>query len=178
MSRLDFAAERFRLARDAETTARYQQFCQEHAQWLDDFALFMTLAEASGWRDWCIGTPLWRAVTRRHWRKPMNTMPSGWLSGSFANGVSSPMASARRTMPMLGHQDCGRCSNFLAHQSAEVWCRPELFELDGHGRPTVIAGVPPDVFSATGQRWGNPLTAGAPTKPSIFNGGYSAFSVV
>jgi 4-alpha-glucanotransferase len=46
---------------------------------------------------------------------------------------------------------------FIAHQSAEVWARQELFELDAAGRPTVVAGVPPDFFSATGQRWGNPL---------------------
>ena len=46
---------------------------------------------------------------------------------------------------------------FIAYQSAEVWARQELFELDADGRATVIAGVPPDFFSATGQRWGNPL---------------------
>jgi 4-alpha-glucanotransferase len=46
---------------------------------------------------------------------------------------------------------------FIAHQSAEVWARPDLFELDAAGHRTVVAGVPPDGFSATGQRWGNPL---------------------
>ena len=46
---------------------------------------------------------------------------------------------------------------FVAHDSADVWCRPDLFELDAVGRPTVVAGVPPDYFSQTGQRWGNPL---------------------
>jgi 4-alpha-glucanotransferase len=46
---------------------------------------------------------------------------------------------------------------FVAHDSAEVWAHRELFELDADGQPTVVAGVPPDYFSATGQRWGNPL---------------------
>ena len=46
---------------------------------------------------------------------------------------------------------------FVAHDSSDVWARRELFELDEDGRPTVVAGVPPDYFSATGQRWGNPL---------------------
>jgi 4-alpha-glucanotransferase len=46
---------------------------------------------------------------------------------------------------------------FVAHDSAEVWSRPHLFELDEEGQPTLVAGVPPDYFSATGQRWGNPL---------------------
>jgi 4-alpha-glucanotransferase len=46
---------------------------------------------------------------------------------------------------------------FLAHDSCDVWAHPELFYLDGEGMQTVVAGVPPDYFSATGQRWGNPL---------------------
>ena len=45
---------------------------------------------------------------------------------------------------------------FVAHDSADVWARRELFRLDADGRPTVVAGVPPDYFSATGQLWGNP----------------------
>ena len=46
---------------------------------------------------------------------------------------------------------------YVAHDSADVWAHPDLFELDVHGSPTAIAGVPPDYFSATGQRWGNPI---------------------
>ena len=46
---------------------------------------------------------------------------------------------------------------FVAYQSAETWAHPALFELDAEGRQTVVAGVPPDLFSATGQHWGNPL---------------------
>ena len=46
---------------------------------------------------------------------------------------------------------------FVAHDSADVWSRPDLFHLGSDGRPTVVAGVPPDYFAATGQRWGNPL---------------------
>ena len=46
---------------------------------------------------------------------------------------------------------------FVAHDSADVWANPELFHLDSNGYPTVVAGVPPDYFSPTGQRWGNPL---------------------
>ena len=49
------------------------------------------------------------------------------------------------------------CRSSSAHHSAEVWSQPRLFELDADGRPSVVAGVPPDFFSATGQRWGNPL---------------------
>jgi 4-alpha-glucanotransferase len=56
-----------------------------------------------------------------------------------------------------GVQIIGDTPIFIAYLSAEVWANQHLFELDAHGRPTVVAGVPPDFFSATGQRWGNPL---------------------
>ncbi|MEY3296385.1 MAG: 4-alpha-glucanotransferase MalQ, partial [Pseudomonadota bacterium] len=56
-----------------------------------------------------------------------------------------------------GVQIIGDTPIFIAYLSAEVWANQHLFELDAEGRPTVVAGVPPDFFSATGQRWGNPL---------------------
>ena len=58
---------------------------------------------------------------------------------------------------MLGVRLIGDLPIFVAHDSADVWAHRELFFLDPQGQPTVIAGVPPDYFSATGQRWGNPL---------------------
>lgn len=57
----------------------------------------------------------------------------------------------------LGVALIGDLPIFVAHDSADVWSRPDLFHLGSGGRPTVVAGVPPDYFSATGQRWGNPL---------------------
>jgi 4-alpha-glucanotransferase len=63
----------------------------------------------------------------------------------------------RRHANSRGVKVVGDAPIFIAHQSAEAWARQELFELDAAGRPTVVAGVPPDLFSATGQRWGNPL---------------------
>ncbi len=57
----------------------------------------------------------------------------------------------------MGIQLIGDIPIFTAHDSADVWARPDLFELDESGQAVVVAGVPPDYFSATGQRWGNPL---------------------
>jgi 4-alpha-glucanotransferase len=56
-----------------------------------------------------------------------------------------------------GVQIIGDMPIFVAHDSADVWAHQNLFHLDAHGKPTVVAGVPPDYFSATGQLWGNPL---------------------
>jgi 4-alpha-glucanotransferase len=58
---------------------------------------------------------------------------------------------------------------FIAHDSADVWARPDLFSLDANGHPTVIAGVPPDYFSSTGQRWGNPLYRWSDRHEGVFD---------
>jgi 4-alpha-glucanotransferase len=63
----------------------------------------------------------------------------------------------RRAAKERGISIIGDIPIFVAHDSADVWCHPELFYLDDKGQPTVIAGVPPDYFSTIGQRWGNPL---------------------
>ncbi|MBX3607501.1 MAG: 4-alpha-glucanotransferase [Piscinibacter sp.] len=158
MERLARAAERFaQLAGEAER-ADFATFCQQQADWLQDYALFMTLAEQHDWRDWC------------DWDAPLATRQPDAL-----------MAAAREHAPRLffwqfcqwcffrqwravkayahqrGVKIVGDAPIFIAYQSAEVWARRELFELDAAGRPTAVAGVPPDAFSATGQRWGNPL---------------------
>lgn len=155
MQRLARAAERF--AAQAADPA-YQAFCTRHAAWLDDYALFMALADHHGWRDWC-----------------------GW-PGGLAEREPAALAAARRQHAARigfwkfcqwrffeqwqalkayanerGVRIVGDAPIFIAYQSADCWARQDLFELDAHGRPTVIAGVPPDYFSVTGQRWGNPL---------------------
>ena len=56
-----------------------------------------------------------------------------------------------------GIQLIGDLPIFVSSDSADVWANPDLFHLDEHRQPTVVAGVPPDYFSATGQLWGNPL---------------------
>jgi 4-alpha-glucanotransferase len=66
-------------------------------------------------------------------------------------------AAVRRRANDLGIAVIGDIPIFVAHDSADVWANPGLFKLDDQGRPRVVAGVPPDYFSATGQLWGNPL---------------------
>src|SRR5262249_22440719 len=66
-------------------------------------------------------------------------------------------AALRARAHELGLALVGDVPIFVAHDSADVWANPELFHLDAEGRPTHVSGVPPDYFSTTGQRWGNPL---------------------
>ncbi|MDQ3058717.1 MAG: 4-alpha-glucanotransferase [Pseudomonadota bacterium] len=163
MARLQQAAARFAqgapLAQAAPAgQTEYADFCARHASWLDDYALFMTLAEFHGWRDWCD----WPAALAS--RDPLALQQASlvhaerisfWKFGQWC--FFRQWQKLRAYANARGVKIVGDAPIFIAWQSAEVWARQELFELDAGGRATVVAGVPPDFFSATGQRWGNPL---------------------
>ena len=158
MARLVKAATAFAAQGDAAQQADHARFVAEHQSWLEDYALFMALCESLDWKDWCDWDP---ALARREpaalaaartehaariafWKFCQWSFYRQWLAlKAYANG--------------RGVQIIGDTPIFIAYLSAEVWANQHLFELDSAGRPTVVAGVPPDFFSATGQRWGNPL---------------------
>ncbi|MDX1529983.1 MAG: 4-alpha-glucanotransferase [Rhodothermales bacterium] len=153
------AYERFESgAGDADLRAGFDAFRARHAAWLDDYALFMALkAEFDGaeWPDWPADLAgrepaaledarrqhaaavrmrqLWQYLFERQWRALCD----------YAHD--------------RGVQIFGDLPIYVAHDSADVWAHPDLFHLDAAGEPTVVAGVPPDYFSETGQRWGNPI---------------------
>ena len=144
-------------AGDAEH-AGFAAFCERSASWLDDFALFMALKEAHGGRPWVE----WDAPLRKRKAKALvaardqhaeaierHRLWQWWFGRQW--GVVRA-AAAERGIAILGDVPI-----FVAYDSADTWADQDLFELDEEGRTTVVAGVPPDYFSATGQRWGNPL---------------------
>ena len=158
MQRLAKAAARF--AHEGTTAQRdeFAKFLQEQASWLGDYALFMSLCEACGWQDWCEWDPalaqrqpqalaaarVQHAARIQFWQFCQWQFFHQWKAlKAYANGK--------------GVEIIGDTPIFIAYLSAEVWANQHLFELDERGRPSVVAGVPPDFFSATGQRWGNPL---------------------
>ncbi len=152
------AFNRFREGRFPRLEAELAAFQQAQQAWLDDFALFMALKEAHG------GAP-WTA-----WPEPLRSREPRALAQSrtrLADAVAQVVfeqflffrqwQALRKAAAAHGVRFIGDAPIFVAHDSADVWALPELFCLDEHGQPTVVAGVPPDYFSATGQRWGNPL---------------------
>jgi 4-alpha-glucanotransferase len=153
------AAERF--ARDAAAADRkdFRAFCDAHRSWLDDYALFMALAEAHpqapDWSDW--PEPLTRrepaALTAARAEHAARIGFWEFCQWRFFR----QWAALKQHANVRGVRIIGDAPIFIAYHSAEVWARQDLFELDSHGRPTVVAGVPPDAFSDTGQHWGNPL---------------------
>ena len=158
MGRLARAARRFAASTSVADHAELDAFCTAQASWLTDYALFMTLAEQFPGRDWCdwdaaLATrepSALKRVSQLHAERIAFWKFCQWCF--FRQWLKLKAYANERKVRIVGDAPI-----FIAHQSAEAWARPELFELDTKGRPTVIAGVPPDIFSSTGQRWGNPL---------------------
>ncbi len=158
MERLALAADRF--LRDARSAARraLARFEERQADWLPDFALFMALKAHHGGRAWVEWDPALarreahaiEAATRaRATDIVRHRVWQFWLDRQWRR--------LRRAARARGIRLIGDVPIFAAHDSADVWSRPELFQLDERGQPRVVAGVPPDYFSLTGQLWGNPL---------------------
>jgi len=136
----------------------FEAFREEHAVWLEEYALFMALKEAHGGAPW----PTWEAALRRREPDALEAARRS-LGNSVERQAFYQFLFFRQWDSLKGyaHQSgvrlIGDAPIFVAHDSAEVWARPDLFSLDEYGNPTVVAGVPPDYFSETGQLWGNPL---------------------
>lgn len=133
-------------------------FCRSHSFWLDDYALFMALRDAHDgveWLRWDRKVAMRRPEVLDRWRDHLADQIRfhQFVQFQFFRqwGVLKRYANER------GIRIIGDIPIFVALDSADVWSRPELFHLDEQGHPTIVAGVPPDYFSSTGQRWGNPL---------------------
>lgn len=158
MDRLERAATRFAEAATGAARVAYETFCVEHTDWLEDYALFMSLADEFNWQEWSQWEePLAkrRAAALRTARKKHAQRIAFWKFCQWC--FFRQWLNLKNYANQRGVQIVGDAPIFIAYQSAEVWVRQDLFELDDAGRPTVVAGVPPDAFSETGQHWGNPL---------------------
>ncbi len=136
----------------------YLAFTRQAADWLDDFALYVVLKAAHGgrsWNDWepdlASRRPEALLTARRDHADEIAYQK--FLQFAFAHQWHRLRGRCReREIGLIGDLPI-----FVSQDSADVWTRPDLFELDDWGRPTHVAGVPPDYFSETGQLWGNPL---------------------
>lgn len=155
---LRLAFERFKARASAQVRDAFARFCKRHVSWLDDYALFMAVKEAHGgiaWNQWDPAIALRRPEALRHWRQKLEVEVTYWKFWQFQ--FFSQWLALKQYCHDRRIQIMGDIPIFVARDSADVWARPELFHLDAQGNPTVVAGVPPDYFSATGQLWGNPL---------------------
>jgi 4-alpha-glucanotransferase len=132
-------------------------FIAEHGYWLEDYALFRAIHEErrAPWWQWpkTLRQRETKALDRARQRLAAQLDYIRWEQFTFFRQWSALRAHARERGVLL----FGDMPIFVAHDSAEVWARPRDFDLNEDGTLRVVAGVPPDYFSATGQRWGNPL---------------------
>ena len=157
------AAERF-LARGAndpkfaEQWKLFHRFCTAEANWLNDYAMYAVLRreyKTGAWAHWP------EPVRKRH---PQAIAQAREVHGrelaleqvlQFA--FDRQWSDLRKAAARAGIRILGDIAIFVQMDSSDVWTHPDLFELDKDLQPIHVAGVPPDYFSATGQRWGNPL---------------------
>ena len=135
----------------------FEDFCRACASWLDDFALFMALKEVhqTVWNVWEKDLVRRKPAALHRAAKKYSDLVQ---SQKFAQYLFFKQWKALKQYANdLGIRIIGDIPIFVAYDSADVWAHPEFFQLDDDRAPTVVAGVPPDYFSKTGQLWGNPL---------------------
>lgn len=136
----------------------FQEFCETEGHWLNDYALYAVLRAKYNTGAWTAWPEEVRhrdraaldAIAREHGRElALERVLQFAFSRQWENLRSAAEGSSIRIL--------GDVAIFVNMDSADVWTHPEIFELDADLKPVRVAGVPPDYFSATGQRWGNPL---------------------
>jgi 4-alpha-glucanotransferase len=152
------AASRFFERAEELDRAAFAAFEAAQAYWLADYALFAALKQEHGgvaWTDWpaALRDRQPEALAEAEQRLAVETRVVRFEQFCFF----TQWRELRRHCEERKLRLLGDIPIFVAHDSADVWARRDLFFLDQGGRPTVVAGVPPDYFSATGQLWGNPL---------------------
>jgi 4-alpha-glucanotransferase len=152
------AAHNFLRSAPAASRGRFDRFSQENRWWLDDFVLFDGLRAKMRLESW------------KHWPRELSHRDPSALEkkrSEFHDDLQvrsvvqffffEQWQALRAYCAQRSIRIAGDIAIFVNFDSADVWTHPELFRLDANREPEVVAGVPPDFFSKTGQHWGNPL---------------------
>lgn len=137
----------------------FSAYQQENADWLEDFALFMAMKQAHDMRPWVE----WPPALRDRQPQAMVAFRDANRGGIIEQHAFDQFLFFRQWRDLKEYanirdiQIIGDIPIYVAHDSSDVWSNRELFQLDETGQPIVVAGVPPDYFSETGQLWGNPI---------------------
>ena len=154
---LQKAYESFK-ADGAKVRDEYNGFLGFAAAWLDDWALFAALKDehkGASWHTWQRGLARRDPSALDYAREAFRERTEAHRFSQFLFFIQ--WLRLRKHCTERGVRIVGDMPIFVAHNSADVWARPHLFRLNEDGSPRVVAGVPPDAFSETGQLWGNPL---------------------
>lgn len=148
----------YRRFRGNRNQSEYEIFCKENSGWLEDFALFEALKghlEEGDWAKWPIEI---RDRTPGVMQTLKNKLRDEIEMGKFLQYIFfKQWLEFKGYCNKKGIEVIGDVPIYVDYRSADVWTNPEIFRLDENKLPTVVSGVPPDYFSTTGQRWGNPV---------------------
>jgi len=150
--------EKFKEKSSTRYPEDFYTFTETNAFWLEDYALFTSLKEAhSGqvWTKWEEGASTRQLDALVQWRNKLADNMQFWKYVQYQ--FFKQWLALKSHCHERGIRVIGDIPVYVAHDSAEVWAHRKQFHLDQQGNPQVVAGVPPDYFSATGQRWGNPI---------------------
>jgi 4-alpha-glucanotransferase len=137
---------------------QFEEFKKQKAAWLDDYALYTAIKNAHGgasWHDWPSEYRLRKPEALAQARRVLADAIGRCQFSQFL--FFRQWREVKKYANSKGIKLIGDVPIFVSSDSADLWANPELFVLDEKRRPKVVAGVPPDYFSATGQLWGNPL---------------------
>ncbi len=157
-ARLHEAADGFFASATDESRAAFAAWREREASWLAEWSLFAALKDAHGGRPWWAWAPDLAgrdasSLAAARQRLAVDIASHEFVQWCFDVQIAALRAAARAA----GVHLMGDLPIFVAHDSADVWARPDLYCLDEHHQPSVVAGCPPDGYSPDGQRWGNPL---------------------
>lgn len=155
---LDRAHNNFSKLRNKLYREEFNLFCIENQDWLEDYALFMAVKEQNEGHPW----NLWPEGLRKREPSVIEEFRKIYLNSiekqKFGQYIFfKQWKTVRDYANKLGIKIIGDIPFVIAYDSADAWSNQDLFFLDENSLPTVVAGVPPDYFSKTGQLWGNPL---------------------
>jgi len=158
LPRLIEAGHKFLESASTNQRSRFERFCTENKWWLEDFVLYDALLDRYGPQSW----KLWPSDLARREPKALQTARTELASQMMVRRViqfffyeqwhALRLYCAQKSIRVVGD-----IAIFVDYDSADVWANRDLFRLKDDLEPEVVSGVPPDAFSATGQRWGNPL---------------------
>lgn len=152
------AYKKFTANSTTELHAEFTQFCEQHKSWLHDYAVFRSCKDAHEGQEWT----KWDEHLRAHEEVALHFWNENHVDEINAHKFYQYLffkqwVNLAHYANDKGIKIIGDVPIFVAHDSADVWANPQLFDLNDDGTPREVAGVPPDYFSETGQLWGNPL---------------------
>lgn len=152
------AYERFRAAANVDLRGEFETFVRQNASWLNDYALYRAAKASQNQKAWYEWDSLLRIRDENALNNAKENLRVQIEAQKFYQFLFfKQWAELKKYAGDKGIKIVGDVPIFIALDSADVWCNQEKFKLNKDGTPKVVAGVPPDYYSKTGQRWGNPI---------------------